>query len=173
MIAGNYFAASATGTNGISTAKIPGTGATLAQLTVAGMNGLPHILYGGSTYAGGDTRESDGVAGYYNFGTFKLVGGFVTEKVKGSQAKLEMDVIGFKLPLGTQAHLGYLYSKAVHTRAAGTTFNISGDKVLLTYDLSKRTTSYLAWGKQRLDGKTTAGNEFSSQINAIGIQHKF
>jgi len=178
MIAGSYFAASATGTNAISSTKLPvpgggGATATLAQLTVAGVNGLPHILYGGSTYAGGDTRESDGVAGYYNFGTFKLVGGFVTEKVKGSQAKLEMDVIGFKLPLGTQAHLGYLYSKAVHTRAAGTTFNISGDKVLLTYDLSKRTTSYLAWGKQRLDGKTTAGNEFSSQINAIGIQHKF
>ena len=173
MIAGNYFAASATGTNGISTAKIPGTVATLAQLTVAGLTGLPHILYGGSTYAGGDTRESDGVAGYYNFGTFKLVGGFVTEKVKGSQAKLEMDVIGVKVPFGSSVNFGYLYSKAVHTRAAGTTFNISGDKVLLTYDLSKRTTSYLAWGKQRLDGKTTAGNEFSSQINAIGIQHKF
>ena len=142
-------------------------------MTVAGVNGLPHILYGGSTYAGGDTRESDGVAGFYNFGTFKLVGGFVAEKVKGSQAKLEMDVIGFKFPMGTQANLGYLYSKAAHTRAAGTTFNISGDKVLLTYDLSKRTTTYMAWGKQRLDGKTAAGYEFSSAITALGLKHSF
>jgi predicted porin len=173
MIAGNYFAASATGTNGISTAKIPGTGATLAQLTVAGMNGLNHILFGGSTYAGGDTRESDGLAGYYNFGSFKLVGGVVSEKVNGSQAKLNMDVIGVKVPLGTQANLGYLHSKAAHTRAAGTTFNISGDKVLLSYDLSKRTTTYMAWGKQRLDGKTTAGNELSSAITALGLKHNF
>ena len=173
MIAGNYFAASATGTNGISTAKIPGTGATLAQLTVAGLTGLPHILYGGSTYAGGDTRESDGVAGYYNFGTFKLVGGFVTEKVNGTKAKLEMDVIGVKVPFGSSVNFGYLYSKASHTRSAGTKFNISGDKFLLTYDFSKRTTAYYALGKQQLEGGTAAGNEFSSQINAIGIQHKF
>ena len=172
-IAGNYFAASATGTNGISTAKIPGTGATLAQLTVAGLTGLPHILYGGSTYAGGDTRESDGVAGYYNFGSFKLVGGFVTEKVNGTKAKLEMDVIGVKVPFGSSVNFGYLYSKASHTRSAGTKFNISGDKFLLTYDFSKRTTAYYALGKQQLEGGTAAGNEFSSQINAIGIQHKF
>ena len=173
MIAGNYFAASATGTNGIRTAKIPGTGATLAQLTVAGMNGLPHILYGGSTYAGGDTRESDGLAGYYNFGSFKLVGGFVTEKVNGTQAKLEMDVIVVKVPFGSSVNLGYLHSRAGHTRAAGTRFTISGDKLLLTYDFSKRTTAYYALGKQQLDGGTTAGNEFSSQINAIGLKHNF
>jgi predicted porin len=159
--------------HGISTAKIPGTGATLAQLTVAGYNGLNHILFGGSTYSGGDTRESDGLAGYYNFGSFKLVGGVVSEKVNGSQAKLNMDVIGVKVPLGTQANLGYLHSKAAHTRAAGTTFNISGDKVLLSYDLSKRTTTYMAWGKQRLDGKTTAGNELSSAITALGLKHNF
>ncbi len=173
MIAGNYFAASATGTNGINTATVGNTGATLAQLTVGGYNGLSHILYGGSTYAGGDTRESDGLAGYYNFGSFKLVGGVVSEKVNGSQAKLNMDVIGVKVPLGTQANLGYLHSKAAHTRAAGTTFNISGDKVLLSYDLSKRTTTYMAWGKQRLDGKTTAGNELSSAITALGLKHNF
>ena len=113
------------------------------------------------------------MAGYYNFGTFKLVGGFVTEKVKGSQAKLEMDVIGVKVPFGSSVNFGYLYSKASHTRSAGTKFNISGDKYLLTYDFSKRTTAYYALGKQQLEGGTAAGNEFSSQINAIGIQHKF
>ena len=173
MIAGNYFAASATGTNGINTATVGNTGATLAQLTVGGYNGLNHILFGGSTYAGGDTRESDGLAGYYNFGSFKLVGGFVTEKVNGTQAKLEMDVIGVKVPFGSSVNLGYLHSRAGHTRAAGTRFTISGDKLLLTYDFSKRTTAYYALGKQQLDGGTTAGNEFSSQINAIGLKHNF
>jgi predicted porin len=133
---------------------------------------LNHRLY--TCTAGGETRESDGVAGYYNFGSFKLVGGFVTEKVKGSQAKLEMDVIGVKVPLGSSVNFGYLYSKASHTRDRnGGTFNISGDKFLLTYDFSKRTTAYYALGKQQLEGGTAAGNEFSSQINAIGIQHKF
>jgi predicted porin len=171
MLARSIFAASATGTNGIDSTPVA-LGLTLAQLTVIGQNGLNHRLY--TSTAGGETRESDGVAGYYNFGSFKLVGGFVTEKVKGSQAKLEMDVIGVKVPLGSSVNFGYLYSKASHTRDRnGGTFNISGDKFLLTYDFSKRTTAYYALGKQQLEGGTAAGNEFSSQINAIGIQHKF
>jgi predicted porin len=171
MLARSIFAASATGTNGIDSTPVA-LGLTLAQLTVVGQNGLNHRLY--TSTAGGETRESDGVAGYYNFGSFKLVGGFVTEKVKGSQAKLEMDVIGVKVPLGSSVNFGYLYSKASHTRDRnGGTFNISGDKFLLTYDFSKRTTAYYALGKQQLEGGTAAGNEFSSQINAIGIQHKF
>ncbi len=170
MLARSIFAASATGTNGIDSTPVA-LGLTLAQLTVIGQNGLNHRLY--TSTAGGETRESDGVAGYYNFGSFKLVGGFVTEKVKGSQAKLEMDVIGVKVPFGSSVNFGYLYSKASHTRSAGTKFNISGDKFLLTYDFSKRTTAYYALGKQQLEGGTAAGNEFSSQINAIGIQHKF
>ncbi len=173
MIAGSIFAASATGTNGISTAKVGNTGATLAQLTVGGYNGLPHILYGGTTYAGGDTRESDGLAGYYNFGVFKLVGGYVTEKVNGTKAKLDMDVVGVKVPLGSEVNIGYLHSQAGHTRSAGTTFKLAGDKVLVTYDFSKRTTAYYAWGKQHLVGGTAAGNEFSSEINAIGLKHTF
>ena len=171
MLARSIFAASATGTNGIDSTPVA-LGLTLAQLTVIGQNGLNHRLY--TSAAGGETRESDGVAGYYNFGSFKLVGGFVTEKVKGSQAKLEMDVIGVKVPFGSSVNFGYLYSKASHTRDRnGGTFNISGDKFLLTYDFSKRTTAYYALGKQQLEGGTAAGNEFSSQINAIGIQHKF
>jgi predicted porin len=171
MLARSIFAASATGTNGIDSTPVA-LGLTLAQLTVIGQNGLNHRLY--TSAAGGEARESDGVAGYYNFGSFKLVGGFVTEKVKGSQAKLEMDVIGVKVPFGSSVNFGYLYSKASHTRDRnGGTFNISGDKFLLTYDFSKRTTAYYALGKQQLEGGTAAGNEFSSQINAIGIQHKF
>jgi predicted porin len=174
MIKGSSFAASATGTNGISTDAVQGYGgATLAQLTVLGLNGLPHILYGGSTYAGGDTRESSGLAGSYDFGIVKVVGGVVTEKVKGTKAKLDMNVIGVKVPIVENINLGYLHSKADHTRAAGSEFSLSGDKLLLTYDLSKRTTAYVAYGKQKLDGGTAAGNEFSSAISALGLRHNF
>ena len=174
MIKGSSFAASATGTNGISTDAVQGYGgATLAQLTVLGLNGLPHILYGGRTYAGGDTRESSGLAGSYDFGIVKVVGGVVTEKVKGTKAKLDMNVIGVKVPIVENINLGYLHSKADHTRAAGSEFSLSGDKLLLTYDLSKRTTAYVAYGKQKLDGGTDAGNEFSSAISALGLRHNF
>ena len=171
MLRGGRFAASATGTNGISTATVGNTGATLAQLTVGGFNGLNHVLY--SSANGGETRESSGLAGSYDFGVFKVVGGVVTEKVKDAQAKLDMDVIGLKVPLGDHAGFGYLHSKAAHTRAVGTTFSISGDKVLLTYNFSKRTTAYIAYGKQQLDGGTVAGNEFSSAISALGLRHAF
>jgi len=161
----SIFAASATGTNG--------TNEIISGATLFGANGLNHILYGGRTYAGGDTRESSGLAGSYDFGIVKVVGGVVTEKVKGTKAKLDMNVIGVKVPIVENINLGYLHSKADHTRAAGSEFSLSGDKLLLTYDLSKRTTAYVAYGKQKLDGGTAAGNEFSSAISALGLRHNF
>lgn len=170
MLAGSIFAASATGTNGIDSTPVFG-GLTLAQLTVVGQNGLNHRLY--TSVAGGETRESSGVAGSYDFGSFKLVGGKVSESVKGTDAALNMLAIGLKIPLVDKINLGYLFSQAEHTRSTGTEFSISGSKVLLTYDFSKQTSLYYAQGKQKLDGGTTAGNEFSSAISALGLRHTF
>lgn len=170
MLAGSIFAASATGTNGIDSTPVFG-GLTLAQLTVVGQNGLNHRLY--TSVAGGETRESSGVAGSYDFGSFKLVGGKVSESVKGTDAALNMLAIGLKIPVVDKINLGYLFSQAEHTRSTGTEFSISGSKVLLTYDFSKQTSLYYAQGKQKLDGGTTAGNEFSSAISALGLRHTF
>ena len=170
MLAGSIFAASATGTNGIDSTPVFG-GLTLAQLTVVGQNGLNHRLY--TSAAGGETRESSGVAGSYDFGSFKLVGGKVSESVKGTDAALNMLVIGLKIPVVDKINLGYLFSQAEHTRSTGTEFSITGNKVLLTYDFSKKTSLYYAQGKQKLDGGTTAGNEFSSAISALGLRHTF
>ena len=179
----SIFAASATGTNGIDKTIFtlsPTIKGTSAQLTVGGINGLNHILYRSAN--GGETRDSSALAGSYNFGIFKLVGGMATEKVKDTKAKLEMSVIGVKVPIVEQVNVGYLYSKAEHTRDPSivvsslkhkNNFNISGQKLLLTYDLSKRTTAYVAYGKQKLDGGTAAGNEFSSAISSLGLRHNF
>ena len=159
----SIFAASATGTNG--------TVEAISKATLGGANGLNHILY--TSLSGGETRESSALAGSYDFGIVKVVGGVVTEKVKGTKAKLDMNVIGVKVPIVENINLGYLHSKADHTRAAGSEFSLSGDKLLLTYDFSKRTTAYVAYGKQKLDGGTAAGNEFSSAISALGLRHNF
>jgi predicted porin len=102
-----------------------------------------------------------------------LVTGKVTERVSGTDALLAMHVLGLKIPLVEKINLGYLYSKAEHTRSTGTEFSISGSKVLLTYDFSKQTSLYYAQGKQKLDGGTAAGNEFSSAISALGLRHTF
>ena len=170
MLAGSIFAASATGTNGINSTPVFG-GLTLAQLTVVGQNGLNHRLY--TSAAGGETRESSGVAGSYDFGSFKLVGGKVSESVKGTDAALNMLAIGLKIPVVDKINLGYLFSQAEHTRSVGSEFTITGNKLLLTYDFSKQTSLYYAQGKQKLDGGTTAGNEFSSAISALGLRHTF
>jgi predicted porin len=168
----SIFAASATGTNG--------TVEAISKATIGGANGLNHILY--ASLSGGETRESSALAGSYDFGIVKVVGGLVTEKVKGTKAKLDMNVIGVKVPIVENINLGYLHSKAEHTRDPSivvsslkhkNNFNISGQKLLLTYDLSKRTTAYVAYGKQKLDGGTDAGNEFSSAISALGLRHNF
>lgn len=159
----SIFAASATGTNG--------TVEAIKKATIGGANGLNHILY--TSLSGGETRESSALAGSYDFGIVKVVGGLVTEKVKGTKAKLDMNVIGVKVPIIENVNLGYLHSKADHTTEAGKEFSLSGDKLLLTYDFSKRTTAYVAYGKQKLDGGTAKGNEFSSAISALGLRHSF
>lgn len=170
MVKGSSFSASLTGTNGVNKDPVLGS-FTLAQLTAAGQNGLPHVLF--TSTSGSHTRESSGLAGSYDFGLVKLVGGHVTEKVQGTRAQLDLDVLGFKLPLLEKTTLGYLYSEARHTREAGSKFNLSGQKLLLTYDMSKRTTIYYAFGEQHLVGGTTSGHEFSSTINALGLRHSF
>ena len=166
MLKGSYFAASLTGTNGVDK--------TVAGGTLMGSNGLNHLLYPSTN--GGDNRVSSGLAGTYDFGFVKLVAGYVTEKVNGTSAKLDMNVLGAKVPLSERVNLGYLHSIAAHTSAItipNPKFTLSGDKLLLTYDLSKRTTVYYAYGKQQLDGGTSKGYEFSTTMDAIGLRHTF
>ena len=175
MTARSFLAASATGTNGLGTAVIlpaavAGADLTLPQLTVAGLNGLDHRLY---TATGGETRDSQGYAGSYNFGPAKLVFGTVTEDVAGTQAKLSMNAWGVKVPVSDNVDFGYLSTKANHTRSTGTQFSLSGYKMLATYGFSKRTKAYFAKGTQKLDGGTSAGNEFSTAITSVGLNHSF
>jgi predicted porin len=169
MLKDAKFMASLTGTNGVDKTLIA-QGRNLAELTIGGLNGLNHVLYSSN---GGDNRESSGLAGTYDFGFVKLVAGYVTEKVNGTSAKLDMNVLGAKVPLSERVNVGYLHSIAAHTREAETKFTLSGDKLLLTYDLSKRTTVYYAYGKQQLDGGTSNGYEFSTTMDAIGLRHTF
>jgi predicted porin len=45
--------------------------------------------------------------------------------------------------------------------------------MLATYGFSKRTKAYFAKGTQKLDGGTSAGNEFSTAITSVGLNHSF
>ena len=166
LTAPSVFAASATGTNGLDTMQ--------AYQTLIGTTGLNHLLYSSTT--GGESRNSSGFAGSYNFGVLKLVAGHVSETVAGTTAKLSLDLAGIKVPLTPEINLGYVASHSSNTQVAalgGKTFGISGNKLLLTYNMSKRTTAYFAKGYQKLDGGTAAGNEFSTGIAALGMKHNF
>jgi predicted porin len=141
-------------------------------------NGLNHVLF--SSTAGGEVKKLSGTALTYNFGIVKLVYGAGKEKVVGTTAEINLDAYGFTIPIGDNLTAGYLTSQATHKRAANlvalglsSQFKLQGERMLVSYGLSKRTSAYFASGRQKLVGGTSAGNEFSTSVSALGIQHKF
>jgi len=144
--------------------------------TIAQLGALsPYFTIYDSTN-GGERRMASGVAASYNLGLFKLVYGNLTEKVEGTLARQDVEVMGIKVPLSGSIDFGYLRTKSDNIRGSGaltgTSFTQSGNRMLLTYGLSKRTTAYFAKGEVRYDGRIM-GSEFKTSVDALGIQHKF
>jgi hypothetical protein len=151
-------------------------GAAAGTSTVAQLGPLsPYFTIYDSTN-GGERRMASGVAASYNFGPFKLVYGNLSEKVEGTVAKQDTEVMGVKIPLAQSLDFGYIKTKSDNKRGSGaltgTNFTQSGNRMLFTYGLSKRTTAYFAKGQVKYDGRIL-GSEFKTSIDALGIQHKF
>jgi hypothetical protein len=84
--------------------------------------------------------------------------------------------MGVKIPLAQSLDFGYIKTRSDNKRGSGaltgTSFTQSGNRMLFTYGLSKRTTAYFAKGQVKYDGRIL-GSEFRTSIDALGIQHKF
>lgn len=140
-------------------------------------SGHNHVLH---TASAGDVRKSSGVAFTYKVDTIKLVYASAKEKVVGQDAAIDLNAYGFTVPFGSDFSLGYLVSTANHTRSAdlvasglGRQFRLEGNRMLVSYSMSKRTTAYFASGRQKLAGGTVNGTALSTEVAALGIQHKF
>jgi len=172
MAASGKYGAALTGSFGQSgLAEVAGTWGNTNS------NGLNHLLHIAS---GGEVKKLSGTAFTYNFGFVKLVYGAGKEKVVGTTAEINLDAYGFTVPIGESTTFGYLTSQANHKRAANlvaaglsSQFRLQGERMLLSYSLSKRTSAYFASGRQKLAGGTSAGNPFSTAVSAVGLQHKF
>ena len=169
-VGNGVFGAALTGSFGLNPVEALGTYLTST-------NGLNHMLYAAS---GGETRKLSGTALTYKLGGVKLIYGNAKEKVVGTTAEISLDAYGFSVPIGESTTFGYLTSQANHKRAANlvaaglsSQFRLQGERMLLSYSLSKRTSAYFASGRQKLAGGTSAGNPFSTAVSAVGLQHKF
>jgi len=150
--------------------------AAAGTATIAQLGALSPYFTIYDSVNGGERRIANGLAASYNFGLFKLVYGNLSEKVEGTVAKQDLDVIGVKIPVTQSLNVGYIKTKSDNIRGSGaltgTSFTQSGSRMLFTYGLSKRTTAYFAKGQVKYDGRIL-GSEFITTIDALGIQHKF
>jgi len=131
-----------------------------------------------SSTTGTERRKGDGFILSYDFGPAKVVYGTLSESVEGTVAKQDMEAVGIKVPVTHKINFGYIRSKSENTRGSGqltgTNFTQSGQRMLVTYDFSKRTTAYFAKGSAKYDGPVPVVNrEFKTSINAVGIKHTF
>ena len=104
----------------------------------------------------------------YDLGMAKLHYGKFSAKSGGdADQKSSSDMMGVSFPLGATT-VGITSSSAKRTNAAGTTAKASGTRGKVSYALSKRTTVYGAFGKEKVDATTLADKQ-----TAFGLTHSF
>jgi len=111
-------------------------------------------------------------AGSYDFGSFKITGGYnLGERDSNGTEDTEYQV-GVSVPFGATAlYLGYA-SAETETAAGVTTEKASGFAGVLTYNLSKRTTMYV--GAKSVTEKTGAGVKVGKLTQtSVGVRHAF
>jgi predicted porin len=104
----------------------------------------------------------------YDLGMAKLHYGSFTAKSGGdSDQKASSNMMGVSMPFGATT-LGITSSSAKRTNAAGTAVKVSGNRMKLSYALSKRTSAYGAFGTESVDSSTA-----TSKQTAVGLTHSF
>ncbi|WP_114968906.1 porin [Rhodoferax ferrireducens] len=116
------------------------------------------------------TTKYNLIAGSYDFGVVKLVGGYNTAKVNDNSDKEYQ--LGLSAPIGTSANVAIGYTKSKGEVAGATTSNGKGYSVVGYYDLSKRTRLYAAASKTTADNN--AGADTAATANfGLGVRHNF
>jgi len=104
----------------------------------------------------------------YDLGIATVSYGSFTDKSGGaSNQKASANIMGVSIPFGATT-LGITSSSAKRTNAAGTAVKVSGNRMKLSYALSKRTSAYGAFGSESVDGSSAATKQ-----TAIGLKHSF
>lgn len=131
----------------------------------AHQNEKAQVLNTTSVATGTASTKFNLIAGSYDLGMAKLLGGFQTAK-KGTVDDKEYQ-LGVEIPVGAaNIALGYTSTDA-STGAEATGYSIAG-----VYDLSKRTRLYAGYNSTK--GETAAGvKDHSTSLLAVGVRHRF
>lgn len=151
-----------------------GTGTTEAKS--AGANATS-VTYGGTTAITGAEKVSGNVvAASYDFGSFKLVGNYITSKAQNVTAGNDVEAnelnIGATVPMGkvtliAQAGQNTLKATGVDDRK-GTDFVLGVD-----YSLSAKTALFAKTGTYGKMDAAVGGGEYKSTSTAVGIKTVF
>jgi len=159
-----------TGSNQMSSASIGGTATAISARTAL------------------DKTKATAIAVTYDFGMAKVFYGASTIKSGTTVAQIKTGTTGVSVPFG-EINVGYQSSteKATSdgtglalsanitsvTMATGRTVESSGNRLFVTYSLSKRTTLYGMSGKSSVDTIAGAASTLKTSTTSIGIKHGF
>lgn len=117
---------------------------------------------------GANSNKYNLLAGSYDFGVAKILGGYNTAKDNTTTDKEYQ--LGVSAPFGAATvYAGYARSK---TEVAGASSTATGYSVMGTYDLSKRTRLYAAYNNLKNNGASVAGL-YKTSVLVAGIKHSF
>lgn len=117
---------------------------------------------------GANSNKYNLLAGSYDFGVAKIVGGYNT--AKNNTTKDKEYQLGVSAPFGAATvYAGYARSK---TEVAGASSTATGYSLMGTYDLSKRTRLYAAYNNLKDNGASVNGT-YKTSVLVGGIKHSF
>jgi len=116
-----------------------------------------------TTGSAGDAATVTAVGASYDFGVAKL--GYLNTQTALNSYSSNMNLAAITVPYGA-ASFGYSYSSGSVTGAS--VINQNGQQLNVTYNFSKRTNAYLAYGV----AKDTTNND-TYGLSSVGIAHSF
>lgn len=119
----------------------------------------------------------DLLTGSYDFGVAKLVGSFnqakgTAEGLDGSLKAKEYQ-IGVEVPLASNMALGLGVAQSRLKADGENIAKTTGYSAALVYNLSKRTTAYVAVNQTKLKDELGYDAELKSTLYAVGVKHAF
>lgn len=151
-----------------------GTGSTEARSAGANATAINLSAFGGSSITTAEKVSGNVIAGSYDFGSFKLVGNYITSKATVGATDTE----ALELNIGATVPMGKVLLKA---QAGQNTLKVTGaddrkgtDFVLgADYSLSAKTALFATTGTYNKMDAAAGGGEYKSVSTAVGIKTVF
>jgi predicted porin len=146
-------------------------GSTVVFTGAGQFSATPAVAAGDKTDT---TMNTMALAASYNFGSFIGFAQYFDQEDKNNTAGTKTDAdaiaVGVRVPMG-KSTLFASYTDGEVAKSGSTKTDVSGMQLGVKYDLSKRTSAYVAYGEK--EEQATGANKSKAENLAVGVFHSF